>query len=125
MQRHDKWEKAKEAVEKLRQKVEEDQQKLKEAEEYLKEVEQQDVMTSVGKYQVTPEQLAQMLEMVAAGKLPGMALEAVPEPEAKPARKRRKKAVEDDKVDLNENPDNDTKEEVDDEKEENTKLWND
>ncbi|MCF0129285.1 MAG: DUF4315 family protein, partial [Pseudobutyrivibrio sp.] len=60
-------------VERLKQKIEDDRAKLRLAEQRLKEAENTQILTDVGALNLTPEQLAQFLEMVKSGQLNGAA----------------------------------------------------
>ena len=55
-------------VERCRKKVEDDRLKLKAAEEKLKEAEHTQILADVGALNLSPEQLAGFLKLVAAGK---------------------------------------------------------
>lgn len=56
-------------VEKLKAKIEDDKNKLRLAEQRLKEAENAQILADVGAMNLTPEQLAQFLQMVQSGQL--------------------------------------------------------
>lgn len=57
-------------VDRLKAKIEDDKAKLKAAETRLKEAENSQILADVGALNLTPEQLAQFLQLAAAGQLP-------------------------------------------------------
>lgn len=67
---YEKLEKLRADVERLKVKIEDDKAKLRTAEMKLKEAENSQILADVGALNLTPEQLAQFLQLAASGQLP-------------------------------------------------------
>ena len=64
---YEKLDKLRTEVERCKRKVEDDRAKLKAAEEKLKEAESSQILADVGALNLSPEQLAEFLKLVASG----------------------------------------------------------
>ena len=66
---YEKLDKLRAEVEKWKARIEEDKAKLKQAEQKLQEAENNQILADVGAMNLTPEQLAQFLQLVQTGQL--------------------------------------------------------
>ena len=66
---YEKLDKLRAEVEKWKARIEDDKAKLKQAEQKLQEAENNQILADVGAMNLTPEQLAQFLQMVQNGQL--------------------------------------------------------
>ena len=69
---YEKLDKLRAEVDRFRARLEDDKIKLKKAEDRLREAENTQILSDVGSYNLTPEQLAQFLQLANSGKLQEM-----------------------------------------------------
>ncbi len=69
---YEKLDKLRQEVDRFKARLEDDKIKLKKAEDRLKEAENSQILSDVGSYNLSPEQLAQFLQLANSGKLQEM-----------------------------------------------------
>lgn len=69
---YEKLDKLRQEVDRFKARLEDDKIKLKKAEDRLREAENTQILSDVGSYNLTPEQLAQFLQLANSGKLQEM-----------------------------------------------------